>query len=329
MTRFGLILAAVLLPAAAAAQDVETVGSRALGMGGAFVAVANDSSATWWNPAALADGPFFSMTLGRAVSGQDDVLPAARTSVTEFSLTTPPAGISYYRWRLSDAPTAVDPADREDEQVGIPLRSLSVSQFGVTVVQTLIPGVHAGSTLKYVRGRLRTGVDDSGLPPPDLLDRADDFAGGDVQHRFDLDLGLLAVGGPLRVGALVRNVREIEFEAPDATVMRLPRQVRLGVAFDATSLGVPVTAALDVDARRYLSRAGERRVVALGGEGWLFGRRLGVRGGARFNTVGDERRTGTAGLSLALRRALYLDGHLLFGGDADEQGWGAAARVSF
>ena len=102
MTRFGLILAAILLPAAAAAQNVETVGSRALGMGGAFVAVANDSSATWWNPAALADGPFFSMTLGRAVAGQDDVLPAARTSVTEFALTTPPAGISYYRWRLSD-----------------------------------------------------------------------------------------------------------------------------------------------------------------------------------------------------------------------------------
>ena len=228
MTRFGLMLAAVLLPAAALAQQVETVGSRALGMGGAFVAVANDSSAAWWNPGALADGPFFNLTLGRAVTEQRDVLPAARTALSEFALTTPAAGISYYRWRLSEASTARDAADRQDEQVGIPLRSLSVSQFGVTVVQTLIPGVHAGTTLKYVRGRLRTGVDAPELAPADLLDRADEFAGGDVEHRFGLDVGLLAVGGPLRVGALVRNVREIAFEAPDASVMRLPRQVRLG-----------------------------------------------------------------------------------------------------
>ena len=35
----------------ASAQIVESVGHRALGMGGAFVAVADDSTATWWNPA--------------------------------------------------------------------------------------------------------------------------------------------------------------------------------------------------------------------------------------------------------------------------------------
>ena len=29
------------------------VGARARGMGGAFVAVADDASATWWNPAGL------------------------------------------------------------------------------------------------------------------------------------------------------------------------------------------------------------------------------------------------------------------------------------
>ena len=39
-------------------------GVAADGEGGAFVAVANDSSATWWNPAGLAAGPFFDMVLG-------------------------------------------------------------------------------------------------------------------------------------------------------------------------------------------------------------------------------------------------------------------------
>jgi hypothetical protein len=46
------------------AQTIESVGERAQGMGGAFVAVADDGSATWWNPAALAAGPFVDVGLG-------------------------------------------------------------------------------------------------------------------------------------------------------------------------------------------------------------------------------------------------------------------------
>src|SRR5262245_19879932 len=37
----------------AAAQTAEVVGTRALGMGGAFVAVADDPTAVYWNPAGL------------------------------------------------------------------------------------------------------------------------------------------------------------------------------------------------------------------------------------------------------------------------------------
>jgi len=54
------LCAAILIIATtdSSAQIVESVGNRALGMGGAFVAVANDSTATWWNPAGLATGPY-------------------------------------------------------------------------------------------------------------------------------------------------------------------------------------------------------------------------------------------------------------------------------
>ena len=47
-------------PSLAAGQGVEAVGMRALGMGGAFVAVADDASATYWNPAGLVTGSVFS-----------------------------------------------------------------------------------------------------------------------------------------------------------------------------------------------------------------------------------------------------------------------------
>lgn len=101
----------------ASAQIVEAVGSRALGMGGACVAVASDSSATWWNPGALAAGPFLDMALGRAVTERIDALPAGRDRVHWLTLGTPPFGLSYYRVRSAAigpaAPTAPGGANRE------------------------------------------------------------------------------------------------------------------------------------------------------------------------------------------------------------------------
>jgi len=50
----------LLAAAPASAQIYESVGIRAQGMAGAFVAVADDADATWWNPAGLAGGAYFS-----------------------------------------------------------------------------------------------------------------------------------------------------------------------------------------------------------------------------------------------------------------------------
>jgi hypothetical protein len=174
-----------------------------------------------------------------------------------------------------------------------------VSQFGATILQTLVTGVHAGATVKYVQG-------------------AGDGA-------VDLDLGVLAVAGAIRVGGLVRNVRQ-----PELGGVGLPRQVRIGVAFDGEALAMlPVMVALDADLDAYDAGSGERRAIALGAERWLFARRLGVRGGARFNTAGAHDRAITAGASVAPRAGLYVDGHIVQGGDGGEDGWGVAARVSF
>jgi hypothetical protein len=329
LSTFGLILT---LGSPTAAQSFESVGERALGMGGAFVAVANDSSAAWWNPAGLATGPFLDLSVGRGSGTADADLPASRNGVWSFSLSTPPLGVSYYRLKITEmrAAPATGPAEagREDRAAGEGLRSLSISQFGATVLHTITTGVTAGATVKYVRGTARVrGFDpvDAGAGIPELLDAGDDLEGGEVDATVDVDVGLLATRGAVRVGVTARNLREPRFG--DRT---LPRQVRAGAAFDGAAAGtVPVMVSVDADLRRYDGLGGDRRVIALGVEHWLRPQRVAIRGGARFNTVGEQDRTVTAGASVAARAGLFIDGYAAAGGDAGGHGWGIAARVSF
>ncbi len=336
----------VCFPPLLLAQMTESVGSRALGMGGAFVAVANDSTATWWNPAGLAAGPFLDMSFGRAVADQVEGGleggPASRNQSRWVSFASLPVGISHYRFQVTDI-RAIDPveglsANRQDRRAGVPppwqARSLSASQLGLTLVQTLVPGIHAGATLKYVRGTIRTlrreeASDDRPLVK-EQLDAGEALEGGEADSTFDVDLGLLATAGPFRIGALVRHVKAPELGVEGASVT-LARQSRAGVAFDAAAAGGPaLTIALDVDLERTTTPAGrDRRNLAVGAEQWLSKQRIGLRGGMRMNREGAKERTGTFGASVAVRAGLFIDGHVVRGGAEGEEGWGGAARVSF
>ncbi len=331
-----LALCALLLLANgtdADAQAVETVGSRALGMGGAWVAVANDSSATWWNPAGLAAGPLLDVAIARSTIESTADLPAWRDTATWFALGTPPFGFSYYRLKTTEvqllSPTVTESGSRENRRAGVLVRSLSASQLCVTLVQTLVPGFHAGATLKYVRGTLRSGLDDDLVPADELLNRGTELGGGQDDATFDVDLGFLGVAGPFRVGLLVRNAFEPELES-DARVFRFERVVRVGGAYDAAATGgPPLTISLDVDVSAIPTVSGDRRNIALGAERWLWGQRLAVRGGVRVNTEGANERAASAGGSVAIRAGLFVDAHVVAGGADDDRGWGLSARVSF
>jgi hypothetical protein len=304
------------------AQTIETVGERAMGMGGAFVAVADDSSATWWNPAALAAGPFLDASIGVSrTEFRQDGERTGRTTPVAVSLSTPPFGVSYYRFRItniqSSGPTVTPPGGREDGRVGV-VQSLRLHDVGVTVLRTVFTGVHVGTTLKFLRGRVEHTTGDLGSTP---------------EGQFDADLGVLAVAGSWRAGAVIRNLRAAEFGADaGGDGIRLPRHARIGVAFDGGArrdANVAWTVSADVDVVRYATVTGDRRVIAAGAERWLFAKRIGVRGGGRFNQVGHRERSATGGVSAAIRPGMFVEAHAVAGGSDDERGWGVAARVSF
>jgi hypothetical protein len=308
-----------------------------MGMGGAFVAVADDSSATWWNPGALAAGPFVDVAVGWSRSEfRENGAPHGRHTLTAVSLSTPPVGVSYYRFRITNiqpaGPTVTPPGDREDRRVGV-VRSLQLNDLGVTLLRSIFTGVHVGTTLKFLRGRVEHTTGDVGLTPEAWLDQGDDATGGRGQSQFDADIGVLAAAGPWRLGGVVKNLRAAQFEdEAGSDGIRLSRQARVGVAFDGAAWHGSTaawTVSADVDVARYATNTGDRRVIAAGAERWWFGKRIGVRGGARFNQVGHKERSATAGVSAAIRSSLFVEAHAVGGGSDDERGFGVAARFSF
>jgi hypothetical protein len=322
----------------AAAQAFEDVGTRAQGMGGAFVAVADDATATWWNPAGLAGGAFFSTILERAQwrapADTPDAGPATQVRPYGFALGYPALGLSYYRFRLSergqfDSIAAVQPG-RQDQGRDVPVvRAMALSAFGATVGQSLGSHIVVASTVRLLRAGAVTTADVAGAR---ALDRADDLK-VTRETRGDLDLGVMVRGGAVSVGATVRHVGEPGFGSGDARLV-LRRQARAGIAVRKGRSGVfdALVGALDVDMTTTTTVFGDERRLATGGELGLLRGRLFLRGGLSTNTIGERAWQESLGASLALRPGLYVDGVWVPGdGTAltSRAGWGVSLRSAF
>lgn len=297
----------VLLVSAAPlyAQAPDAVGVRAQGMGGAFTAVADDATASWWNPAGLASGAYLNMVLEYGEA--NDPPTATALNHRGLAIAFPALGLSYYRMPVSEmqpaASTAASGADRQDPGT-FTVRTLVISQFGATVGQSLGDHLVVASTLKLLRG------------------------GGDSQG--DLDVGAMAISGAWRGGLTVRNAREARLGAGDAGVT-LRRQFRAGLAWSSaasTAYG-GAAVAVDADLREVPTAVGVERRIAAGAEVWSRSRVVGVRAGLSGSTVGARRETYSAGVSVALRRAVFGEGQVTGGSDVLRSGWSLGLRVTF
>jgi hypothetical protein len=300
------LLAILLLfssPTLLSAQaPLETAGTRALGMGGAFVGVADDSSAPYWNPAGLSTLRFFDASLERTEVGWVDT--------TQFAVALPVLAFSYTRQHFEDPDVSIAEltASRQDRRIETVARTFRVQHFGLTLVQSLGDAVVVGSTLRLVRG-----------------------GAGEARNRFDADIGVLATIGRLRLGLAVRNLTEPEFDAGSTRPWEIERHARIGASFGGEPARGqrPWAAAVDADLTRTAVPGGERRSLAAGAERWSANRRFALRGGGRVQTVGDLRPAASGGASVAIRSGVLIETQATGGSDAADRGWSVAARLTF
>lgn len=287
----------------ASAQTAEVVGTRALGMGGAFVAVADDPSAVYWNPAGLPRMGVVNLGLEwqSFETGPDGPTfrdPAADGSSTLVAMTTPPLGVSYLRLRQTS------------KEGGGLTTSLITHHVGASLVQSIGERIDVATTIRFVHGEAAVG----GLP-------------GKGSNTADVDLAaMVTLGRGVRAGVIVRNLREPEFDTlMDGVAVTLERQARAGVAWHGESSIV----AVDVDLLETQSVLGPRRHVAIGGEQWFANRRVAARAGFRLNTAENALPAGAAGVSVRLTSSIFADAQVTRGASDRDRGWGISLRYAY
>ena len=266
-------------------------------MSGAFVAVADDATTTWWNPAGLASGGYFN-----AIIEFDRVEDPSGTRARAFALNVPSLGLSYYRLSLNGMrpsdPTESPPANREDQGV--------LSQFGATVGQSigahLILAIHA-----------ETGARARATPRP------------------------TSISGPWRLLGRLRARRGGQEPPDAGVLGRRRRcsscRVRCGRALRSEP-GRPTaprsSAAVDADLTTTPTAFGDARHLATGVEAWLAqsgGRASGRRrdqhrrGDPAVRQRGGERRAAWAAFTSTPSSPA--------GPIEARNGWGFALRVTF
>jgi hypothetical protein len=291
----------VCAPLTVCAQRFDDVGARAQGMAGAFVAVSNDATATWWNPAGLAT----------ALSFVDLTAEIDQHGTRAVAVGFPSLGVSYYHRNISQIQpsnsTEPGTSGRQDLGAagsGLPsAESDGVGQLGVTVGQSLGSHLVIGSTLKIEWAKSNT--------------------------RGDLDVGAMATLGLVRLGIVMRDVTAPEFGSGTDT-LALARRARAGVAVLSPSSTLhPFVVDVDADLNTAIVDGHEERDLSAGAETWIFNGRIGVRGGVGKNTANEGGSFGAVGLSVAPYPRFFVEGFVTRGEGGIRNRWGIDLRLTY
>lgn len=269
---FGAILVLVICPAVSAQNAIEppivSPGARSLGLGGAFVAVADDATAAWANPSGLMQlaRPEISFE-GRAWSEDREGVASNQSSLGFLSFVLPRRewAIAVYMQTLSslEFPTQWTNSGGEID----PLSGLVVGNFGVSAALGLSDTVSIGFGLTAFAG-VFSG--ESFNP-----DATNPFWDGDAETDAGATAGVMwSLTDSWALGASYRSGADLEFHGGGRAT--IPDIVAGGARWKST--GGSATIAAEVE---YLRGLENRVRLHLGGE-WVFLKAkplIGLRGG--------------------------------------------------
>ncbi len=226
LPRHLLLLCLVALAVATALGTAHAqVGARAMGMGGAFVGLADDAEAVYYNPAGMAFQPCASATMSFAANNQDeptfDDFLNGRTSVRDFvGFTTPfdPQSAIGFGF-LHSMVASLDFYDYDNGDFNSV--DWNENQYWL-----------AGA---YRWDKLALGANFRWTTDHVSLDWRGEGPSVNADTPFSFDLGLLyCISSQARLGVMVRDVNEPEqsFNFEDLCLHRtLPRTYSVGLAF--------------------------------------------------------------------------------------------------
>ncbi len=286
----GTVLAQAGATTAGAYSLKITPGARADGMGQAFVALPNDATANWWNPAALAglEGNAVSLMHAGLVPGLADDVYYENGSLAMHLPGWGGVGLSliYLTYGKTQAMNTG----------GTPLGEFSSYEFSpqLSIGTDIIKGISAGATLKYVYILLA----------PDWVLRlleTDTGAGAGAGDSFGADLALLIKVNdlvkfplPTRIGVNVQNLGPNIVYIEESKSDPIPRNLKAGIAVEV--LNTPdFTARVAYDFNQGMElvkrgkdifHPGETPIHNMGGE-LAFRNMFFLRGGYIRDTAGE------------------------------------------
>jgi hypothetical protein len=305
MLRTFIVFALFIVPCTIAADTAFTVvGARAGGLGGAFTAVADDSTAFYWNPAGVAQRPFVRVGFfgGGAFQDWGELVNRLRTELPGDGSELDADRV----WGVSTAFTVLGVAVSRFTHTSSTLEDVSVRSRGLQTWDIAASFVHSlppddliiGGNLRYIRGTAYSDITPAAEIPPnernvqDLMDRAVGSLGR-TETEPGVDLGVLYQPVDwIRLGLSARNLNRPTFHTENGEAIYLERHGRAGVAF---FLPRDVLVAVDVDISRHDTPVvdGGWREIAAGVEKSWAERRFVLRGGIRAElSDGGARRLG-------------------------------------
>jgi hypothetical protein len=251
------------------------IGAKPSGMGEAFVALADNADAPYWNPAGLAflesNLSTFMFDLARSKAKGEDVVNREPLQGKWFTYLSFCSSLGALSWRpLSNF--------REEKSKSYLEREINISKYTLSFAIPYTPSISFGMNISYLHGSL--GIAQDGSSP---------YANISTGNGWGLDWGIIYTHSPLlKMGISLENGPAYIYWS-DYRSDPLPLNLRVGMGIKMAEF---LTFASDFEQRFYVRKDAERKAPAIYHLGleYVLPRNISVRMGTFGENFSEKRK---------------------------------------